>query len=238
MIDKIDNDIKVITKSIKVLGVPNKMLSGIKTRALRTMRKTSGPHQTNRDRRWSLSPDHPQYGSEIDCKLILLKLFGQLFSFVKAPQLDVISREILESYLGKNITPGAYVDPLTREAMDFERFVDEAKNPKHGHSYFHIGHHDPKLQPKHTPKNINWRTHPSNMIQMDHIMYDSPFEAINKDQEYHVMVYFGKMGKTIRPFFIPLGDSTFQELLTKESWIKEILNNQLTKEQYGKKQED
>ncbi|WP_143296807.1 hypothetical protein [Burkholderia pseudomallei] len=139
----------------------------IETRALRSGRRQTGEFQSNRQSRWRLNPADPQYGSEEDCKVILIILFAQLLLFRNAPRLnDPVVVQILErDYLNHPIEVGSYRDALLLDHLDYQSFLDEIENPRHGHSEFHIGHQDPTLVPKHTPGNIYWRTYRSNLIQ-------------------------------------------------------------------------
>jgi hypothetical protein len=140
----------------------------------------TGEFATNRDPRWTLNPSHPQYGTELDCKIIFVKLAAQIFCFDNAPPVPTVltrvSKEIKtlapnlqsiceEHYLGHHIKTNSYRDALLLERFDFNDLVVEGLNPVHGHSSFHIGHEDPTRKPKHTPDNVGWRTFRSNLIQ-------------------------------------------------------------------------
>jgi hypothetical protein len=152
--------------ALRQAGLPGKTIQSIATKALKTGRKVTGEFATNRDPRWTLNPNHPQYGTELDCKIIFVKLAAQIFCFDNAPQLQDDIRRIVEtSYLGHPIAPGTYRDKLLLERFDFNDLVAEGLNPTHGHSSFHIGHEDPSLKPKHRPDNVGWRTFRSNLIQ-------------------------------------------------------------------------
>jgi len=131
---------------------------------LRSARRQYGVHATLTN----LKPNDPQYGTEIDCKIIEIRLLAMTLSFDNAPKLDRETRKMLETkYLGVSIQAGSYRDSLLLERMDFKQFVKEAENPTHGSSNFHLGHEDPTLSPKHVPHNISWRSHRSNLIQGD-----------------------------------------------------------------------
>jgi len=91
---------------------------------------------------------------------------AMLLQFDAAPTISAGAAKILEEkYLGQPITSGAYRDSLLLERMNYQDFVTEALSPTHGSSNFHIGHEDPTLVPKHTPGNVAWRSHRSNLIQ-------------------------------------------------------------------------
>jgi len=89
-----------------------------------------------------------------------------MLQFEGAPVVAPDAQKLLETrYLGSPIAPGIYRDSLLLEKMDYGRVVAESQNPTHGTSDFHLGHEDPTLIPKHTPGNIAWRSHRSNLIQ-------------------------------------------------------------------------
>lgn len=166
--------------ALRAVGVPPNVVGAIRTKALRTGRKVTGEFATNRDPRWTLATKHPQFGTELDCKIIFVKLAAQIFCFDNAPAMPAaltrVKSEIKElaphlqticetHYLGHQILPNSYRDALLLERFDFKDLVAEGLNPVHGHSSFHIGHEDPTLKPKHTPDNVGWRTFRSNLIQ-------------------------------------------------------------------------
>lgn len=159
-------DMKLVRAQLRSAGVPDKIISGIQTRALRTGRKITGEHATNRDSRWKVPETHPQFAPELHCKIIFVKLCAQIFCFGGAPEIPEELREHLkEHYLGHDVRPGTFKDSLLLEHFDFHALVAEGTSPLHGHSAFHIGHEDPTLTPRHHPDNIGWRTFRSNLIQ-------------------------------------------------------------------------
>ncbi len=174
--------------ALRAAGVSGEIVSAIRTKALKTARKTTGPHATNRKSRWEEPATHPQYGTEHDCKIIFVKLVAQTFCFDNAPPLpSSISRVpanvkplgpklrqiFQDQYLGRVISPGTYRDSLLLERFDFNDLIAEGLNPRHGHSSFHLGHEDPTRKPKHTPDNTAWRTMRSNLIQGDMTLRES-----------------------------------------------------------------
>lgn len=157
-----------VSAALRRAGIPARTVQSIKTKALRTGRKVTGEHRTNRDARWTLMPTHPQYGTEVDCKIIFVKLAAQIFCFSNAPSPEENLRLTLEeNYLGSEIRSGTFRDSLLLERFDFNALIQEGLNPIHGHSSFHMGHEDPTRQPRHTPDNVAWRTLRSNLIQGD-----------------------------------------------------------------------
>jgi len=167
-VKKVNADIKIVKKAFKDAGVPKAIVSAVETRALRSGRRQTGEFKSNRASRWKLKSNDPQYGSELDCKIIFLRLLGMVLAFAKAP---IIAPDVIDllsmNYVGLPVNSGTYRDALLLEVLDYEEFKQEAQAPKHGHSAFHIGHQDPTAVPKHVPDNIFWRTHRSNLIQGD-----------------------------------------------------------------------
>lgn len=154
--------------ALKAAGLSTPLLGQISVKALKTQRRQTGIYQTNRDPRWQRPLLDPQYGTEIDCHIILVKLYGQIFCFDGAPPLEAVLKTRIEDYyLGYPIVPGSYRDSLLLERFDFNVLVQEGLSPTHGHSDFHLGHEDPKAIPKHQANNTTWRTHRSNLIQGD-----------------------------------------------------------------------
>ena len=95
-------------------------------------------------------------------------MLGFLLAFSNPPPVDAQTIDLLaKRYLGAQPEAGTYRDSLLLEALDFEHFAEEAANPKHGVSNYHLGHENPTMQPKHVPRNVAWRTHRSNLIQGD-----------------------------------------------------------------------
>lgn len=167
-LSQIEKDRADVKTALLAAGVPANVLRAIETRALRTGRKTTGEHATNRESRWAIATTHPQYGTEADCKAIFVRLCALIFCFEKAPALTAPLKQQLEKYyVGHEISPGSHRDSLLLEAFSFDDFLEEATNPRHGHSLFHMGHEDPTLKPKHQPENIAWRSFRSNLIQGD-----------------------------------------------------------------------
>ena len=172
-IEELNHDIRVVRRGLRAAGVPSNLISGISTRATKSGRRQTGEFRSNRDPRWKLKPNDPQYGIEEDCKTIELRLLGMMCEFVNAPVPDDAAREILAKYIGHVPVPGTYRDALTKERLDYNHFFDEASNPAWGRSEFHIGHDDPTRIPKHTPENISWRTMRSNLIQGDQTLREA-----------------------------------------------------------------
>jgi len=173
-IAKLKRDARRFKKLLRGHGYPDKLLSSIDTRALRSGRRQTGPFQSNRNPRWTLVHDDPergtdpQYGTEIDCRRIQLILLLGTLEFSNAPAVnDPVVAELAQRYLGRDLQPGSYRDSLLLEHLDFEALKAEALDPSHGKSSFHLGHEDPTQVPKHVPENVAWRSLRSNLIQGD-----------------------------------------------------------------------
>ncbi len=165
IVTRLSRDILSVKKGLRQAGVAPGLIDGIATRALLSQRRQTGPYQSNRARRWRLQEGDPQYGTEEECKRILLKLYGQLLEFQNPPPLDGDTRAILEGHAGRALVANSYRDSLTLEPLDYAALAAEAAAPQHGSSDFHLGHEDPTTIPRHVSGNINWRTRRSNLIQ-------------------------------------------------------------------------
>ena len=161
----LDADIKLVKTALREAGVPSKLLAAITTRALRSGRRQTGRFRSNREPRWHLEPDDPQFGTETDCKTILLRLYATLLEFDGAPTADPAVVALLEKTLGRTLVPSSLRDELTLEKLSYPDVVAEALDPTPGVSPVHIGHRDPGLKPRHVPDNVEWRTERSNLIQ-------------------------------------------------------------------------
>ena len=162
---EVQEDIRQLKRGLRDIGIPTGLVTSIETRALRSGRRQTGEFKSNRESRWRLQPDDPQYGTDIDSKIILAKLLCQLLEFQGAPIPTNAVLEVARKYLERAPGQGQYRDPLTREHLSFPQIVAEKADPRHGISSFHIGHDDPTRQPKHTPANVSWRSARSNLIQ-------------------------------------------------------------------------
>ena len=164
-LERVRLDFKTAKKALRAGGVPAKVITSIETKALRTGRKQTGEHATNRQNRWAINPASPQYASESDARVIFIILCAMMFEFDNAPTLTAEARTLFESYLGKTIISGAYRDALLLETLDYHKLRDDALAPHHGYGVYHIGHQDPTQTPRHVPDNVAWRSSRSNLIQ-------------------------------------------------------------------------
>jgi hypothetical protein len=165
-LDAIKAHRRAVKIALRHAGLPDNLLSAVETRALRSGRRQTGLFQSNRASRWNLNPQDPQFGTERDCNIIVLRLWGMILAFDNAPAIGNEAREILERhYLGVALQAGTYRDSLLLESLDYQQVLAEIENPIHGVSQLHLGHQDPTIHPKHVPQNILWRSHRSNLIQ-------------------------------------------------------------------------
>src|SRR5208282_5274771 len=84
-LEKINADLRKAKKGLIAGGLPAALISSVETRALKSGRRQTGQYQSNRASRWALDPNDPQFGTEVDCKIILLRLFGMILCFRDAP---------------------------------------------------------------------------------------------------------------------------------------------------------
>jgi hypothetical protein len=164
-VTEVDAEVQAVKRALRDAGVPSNLVGNIATRALRSGRRQTGEFRSNRNSRWTLKPNDPQYGTEEDCKVILLRLYAMLLEFEGAPQVPEDIRMTLQGRLGRPLVPNSFRDELTLEKLSYEKVAAEALDPRPGISGMHIGHRDPTLRPMHIPDNIEWRTERSNLIQ-------------------------------------------------------------------------
>jgi hypothetical protein len=191
-IAQLNSDLREIRRLLRGAEVPDRVLAAVRTRAQLSGRRTTGEFRSNRGRRWLLQPEDPQFGSEVDCKVIELRLLGMMLQFVDAPDVGEEARTVLARYLGRVPEPGTYRDVLTLERLAYNHFANEVPTP--GRSEFHIGHDDPTLRPRHVPDNISWRTLRSNLIQGDMTLAEARTRLVQL-----VARYFGLGEVTIHP---------------------------------------
>jgi len=86
-LEQVRLDFKSAKKILRELEVPSKLITSIETKALRTGRKVTGEHATNRQSRWMVKEESPQYATEIDCRIIFIILCAMIFEFQNAPEL-------------------------------------------------------------------------------------------------------------------------------------------------------
>ena len=166
-ISELKRDYRTLKRLLREFGIEEKVFKKIQTTARRSGRRQTGQYKSNRESRWKLDPNDPQYGTEEECRLIELKLVAQLFEFKDAPDVPEDAKSIISKYLGYQPVKGAFRDALTKEQLSYTEFIEEVMNPTPGKSKYHLGHEDPTISSKHISSNISWRTSRSNLIQGD-----------------------------------------------------------------------
>ena len=152
----------------------------------RTARRQTGLYKTNRENRWTLDPQHPDYTAKDQIPLIEAKLFAMALSFDDAPQdLPADVREAARIVLGKQVQAGSYHCPVSGLKMSFTQLEQQAANPVHGRSSFHVGHVRPRaMGGGNTADNTYWTTDLGNRIQGDKSWHDT-VKTIIEMAEYH-----------------------------------------------------
>ncbi len=140
----------------------------VKVKTYLTDRAQTGTYQTNREKRWEYHPEGVQYASRLDCLRIEHKLLSQLCFFDGFP--PEIRQRLLDRTAINNLELPARC-PITRDAMDFEKFRGEIEDPTMGRSSFQVGHLNPLKGPGagelfgHTARNVAWISNDGNRIQ-------------------------------------------------------------------------
>lgn len=162
-------DLNELVKELRSVGVPLKLLTSIDRKCLKTPRRQTGrvDYRTNRAYRWNVPESHPDYSTELNARLVLLRLLLDAMKMRHAPT----ANQALVARVTSRYFPNAPIaevtrDPLTDEVLDWNELVqDIVEKPKHGYSRFHIGHQDPRSHPKHMPGNVRWQLKASNDFQ-------------------------------------------------------------------------
>src|SRR6516165_7617761 len=102
-LEQVRLDFKAAKAALRAAGIPANLISSIETKALRTGRKVTGEHATNRQSRWAVNLANPQYASEHNARIIFILLCAMIFEFENAPALPDEARTLFETYLGKTI---------------------------------------------------------------------------------------------------------------------------------------
>ena len=151
----------------------------------RTPRRQTGEYKTNRECRWSLTEDHPDYTAPEEIARIEAKLYAMALEFQEAPTLTDDVAAAASTILGKAVTRGNYRCPVTGRPMSFRELVEECQNPKPGRSTFHVGHVKPRaLRGGNTADNTYWTTDLGNRIQGDKSWHETT-KIIVEMAEFH-----------------------------------------------------
>jgi hypothetical protein len=93
-LEQVRLDFTAAKAALRAAGIPAKLIGSIGTKALRTGRKQTGEHATNRQNRWTINPANPQYASERDSLIIFMILCAMMLEFENAPILAAEQRFI------------------------------------------------------------------------------------------------------------------------------------------------
>lgn len=142
--------------------------SKIEVKTYLTDRVLTGPHKTNREKRWETHPASVHYALRRDCLEIEYTLMQQLCHFEGFP------KEIREQLVARKLIDSSmetFRCPITFEPLSFKKFEEEIHNPTAGKSSFQVGHLNPlkavndDLRSGHTATNISWVSANGNRIQ-------------------------------------------------------------------------
>lgn len=151
----------------------------------RTPRRQTGKYKTNRQSRWKLTPQHPDYTAPDQIPRIEAKLFATSLEFDNAPSPPEEVAAAAAAILGHGAQAGGYRCPVSGRSLSFKELVKESKKPQHGRSAFHVGHVRPKARGGvNTPDNTYWTSDLGNRIQGDRILADT-VKTIIEMAEFH-----------------------------------------------------
>jgi len=146
----------------------NILTDKIKVKIYLTDRVQTGPHKTNREKRWEVPPGSVHFAPRRTCLEIEYKLINQLLHFAGIPT------ELLNALEVNNlIMPDRelFKCPVTYEALSFDDLVSESQNHDHGRSRLQVGHLNPLKRNNsigtigHSQENISWVSEEGNRIQ-------------------------------------------------------------------------
>jgi len=151
----------------------------------RTPRRQTGKFKTNRESRWTLRPEHPDYTAADQIPRIEAKLFAAALEFQNAPALPADVTAAATTILGHPIQQETHRCPVSGRLMNFRELLAEASQPKHGRSSFHVGHVRPKARGgTNSPENTYWTTDLGNRIQGDKTLAET-MKTIITMAEFH-----------------------------------------------------
>lgn len=183
------DDLTTLSRFFQRLGYP-KLVSKVRRAAERTARRQTGEWTTNRQARWTLPEEHPQYASREECANIAAKLLAQVLEFHGAPEPPDEVKEAAARVLRKEPRPGGYYCPISGLPLQFDELVDSTDiNPRHGLSAFAIGHMIPlggyDGQPgRHVAENVDWVHELGNRVQ-GNLSLDQTVAEIHRMSEFH-----------------------------------------------------
>lgn len=168
-LDGVRVDLRRLVAALRAAQVPRPLIESIRRKCLRTPRRQTGrlDRRTNREPRWNVVNDHPDYSTEMGAHLVFLRLLLDLLRMSDAPRTDRgLVDELSTRLFGSPLSDDPLTDPVTDVVLSYPELIrDVVENPTHGYSKFHIGHQDPKSHPKHAPANVRWQLKSSNDFQ-------------------------------------------------------------------------
>ena len=91
----------------------------------------------NRINRWLMDKNHKFYATELDATLVEIKYYLQAFSMKNAPTIDHLNISIKKIFtpwlIEHEVKPGLYKDPLSRQDIDFKKFINDPSEIQSGH---------------------------------------------------------------------------------------------------------
>lgn len=125
-------------------------------------RKPQDGADGNRRSRWLFTPSHEYYASETVATLAEVKFYFQTLSMEGAPALPTDQlRYKFTRFLGNELTPGAFLDPIQKTPVSFAEFAKDARYIESGHLVPH------GRKGRHEPGNATLMLKSSNRLQGD-----------------------------------------------------------------------
>lgn len=141
----------------------------VKVKTYLTDRVQTGPHKTNREKRWEVHPESVHFAFRKDCLEIECRLLDQLCHFGGFPE------DLFELLKEEGMVENGPVSkcPVTLNPFSFVQFEREIDSRIHGKSNFQVGHLNPLKMTMtghafgHVPENVSWFSADGNRIQGD-----------------------------------------------------------------------
>lgn len=117
----------------------------------------------NRQNRWLFPPTHDFYATKPMSCLVEMRFVLQTLCMLNAPELPAdILKDSFIGILSHDLTPGKFLDPLTKESPDFNEFIRDRRYIESGHVVPHA------KSGKHNYKNATLMLRDSNRQQADY----------------------------------------------------------------------
>lgn len=140
----------------------------IKVKTYLTDRVLTGPHKTNREKRWETHPASVHFALRHTCLATEVALIHQLCHFRDFP---AELRQALKDAGLLMFRDELFRCPITMEPLSFTEFEREVRDPIHGKAAYQVGHLNPlkslndSEQSGHNAENISWVSSEGNRIQ-------------------------------------------------------------------------